>query len=350
MQMTPETARNTYHFFDASEQEDAALQYLIGTARSVRKDFIMGILTTAAALFVVCGLFVYQIRTAFSPTFTVIAIALVFMYMPAGSRMLYSVRNASRIDYDLKQLGRHFLICHAACVSKNPPASNLYTVKVKTNGGKTLENAVIPRAYYNVLQPKESMLLAVSAEKESDIIAIPLKYIREHAPSSENAEADITPYVRHLTDAEYERTEHAYHGRIQKRRSRFYRTYYLILGVSSAVLITGIVIGNERLIYPFLFLDILILGMFFMNFDEDRHFFRSLKDRDHTFCIDAVVSAQSPEDSASFKTEFSTEGDRKAVFTSRKREDRSRFGLNEKVLLIYFGKENPQIFSRNRGE
>lgn len=340
--ITPESAKHTYHFTDADKEQDSITLNLIGSIQYTGRNLFISITTLMVILFVSAGLIVYQMSSGFSPVYTVIAGVLLFMYIPRCTRVWREYGEASGIRYD-KNAGSHFLLCQAHCLKKNPPANRAYSLKVKSLNGAVLDQALVPKRTYDQVQEKDRLILAYQEGGAGQVIAFPAACYQDAKKALEKGAAGPVS-LRPLTEQEARLAGEQYLERRRQRARLYYKNYGLIILACGAVFTVGILRLSNVLIYPPLFVIVLLAGVFFMDYDEDRHVRKSLAQPEALSCAKARVGLRTRDNANGYQIYFHVSSDSRPVYISKKREDYEWFHTGDNCLLVYIGKERPLPF------
>ena len=344
--ISPESARETYHFVDATLREDAFFLNQISSVRSAMKDFIIGVLSTIAVFVIIAGLTSYQFRNGFSPVFTIMSVALGYLYFTSGSKLLTQILQNSKLEYDPKKQGEHFLTRRATLAKKDPPAGRLYTCKAKIDNGSTLTDLVIPKLYYELLKPKEKLYLACSAATESVILAIPERYYKDYMKTLPAETADYDQYQRKLTPEERSWVTQKFLDHHKQYKARYNRLYMIIMAAGLVVAVAGIFLRLNRYTSPGLFIAGLMVVTLLSVWNDRRKFLKKMENQEETWCMDAVVSAKSENNNANRSVTFEDQSTHQILLISRKSGDCDEFNLWDRALLVRFGKEQPVPFKK----
>lgn len=345
--ISPDVARSTYHFMEASLREDAFFLKQISSVRSAVRDFVIGVVSTIAVFVIIIGLTSYQIRNGFSPVFLIMSVSLGYLYFTTGSKLLTQILQNSKLDYNPKKEGEHFLVQRATLVKKNPPEKRLYTCKAKIQNGPAISDLVIPKLYYELLKPKEKLYLACSAEKESIVLAIPERYYQDYMKTLPMEEADYSKFQRRLTPEEEAWITDRFMEQHNQYKARYNTVYKIILAGGLAVAVLGIFLRMNHYTSPGLFVAGLMVVTLLSVWNDTRKFRKKMENREETWCMDAVVSSKTEEKNARQIT-FEDPKTHTVLHVSHSTEECERFQLWDKVLLVRFGKEQPVPFKKQK--
>ena len=343
--ISPEVARSSYHFMDASLREDAFLLDQVSRVRSAMKDFIIGVISTIAVFVIIVGLTSYQVRNGFSIVFTIMCLALGYLYFTSGSKLLTQILQNSKLDYDPAKEGEHFLIRKATLVRKNEPVHRLYTCSAKIEGA-TLPDVVIPKLYYELLKPREKMYLACSAKKESVILAIPERYYQDYMKKLPLETADYEKYQRKMTPEEHAWVMDKFLEHHAQYKAKYNRLYIGILVAGIAVAVAGLFLRINQYTSPGLFVAGLMVATLLSVWNDKRKFLKKMGNEEETWCMDAVVSNKAENKRDGRSVTFEDGKTHEILLISRKSEDYETFRQWDRALLVRFGKEQPVAYRK----
>lgn len=341
--ITPESAKERYSFYDASDREDTLIASIIRSIQCTRQTVLISILTLLVIVALTAGLAVYQYVNGFSVILTVIPLVMIFIYLPKTQKTWEKYRHSSSIYLEKSKTKHHFLVCRGVCTKKNEVNDHVYSLKVRISNGMILDSVLTEKSLYDSIKLQENLLVTLSASGVNpQLVAIPAAFLKANEEKIPQQVA-AAEYQRPVTEEELEMVRSQYRDRIKLRQKLYFRNYYLILAAGIIGAIAGFLMNLVRLLYPSLFVIVLILGALFMYQDEDRRFKKQLSSPENLKAADAYVSNIFPKTG---DMEFSSITGNQVLFCAKKKEDTGRFGRNDPCLLIYAGKEQPVPFRK----